>query len=305
MWPELWQYPIMPYRILLPFLLAALAASSASAQGRARTLQTDSGRVVLHHFTTGQVSTKEWMDKDERWGRSWAYNRSGEVIFEGQTRRVGGHASVRFSYHSNGGVSKVETSDAPDGGIQWYKSTTTFDADGNKTGFNEYGRDNYGPIPRPDLRIMTEPEPPPQLPKQEVAICQRMFQSELFVVNPTNAAVRVVATAKEPSPGLPGGTWTMAPGDTVRIGIFSKGEVWPAWETMVELNIVQVVLGDRNKAIARTRTDERFPSPESRQLHVVIEDWVSADGTEVTDAPQAPPEDPGKKVRKRFRLRLR
>lgn len=302
----------MPYGILLPFLFAALAASSALAQGRERTLQTDSGRVVLHHFTTGQVSTKEWMDKDERWGRSWAYNKRGEVIFEGQTRRVGGHASVRFSYHGNGGVSKVETSDAPDGGIQWYRSTTTFDEDGNRTGFHEDGRDNYGPIPRLDLRIMTEPEQSPTVPpEQEVAICQRMFQSELFVVNPTNSAVRVVATAKEPSPGLPGGTWTMAPGDTIRIGMFSKGEVWSAWESSVELNIVQVVLGDRNKAVARTRTDERFPSPESRQLHVVIEGWTKSgpnggaeqDPVRTTD-PKPDADAPERKRRWWWRLRV-
>ncbi|MBX2978882.1 MAG: hypothetical protein KF905_06270 [Flavobacteriales bacterium] len=303
----------MPYRILLPFLIAALAASTALAQGRVRTLQTDSGRVVLHHFTTGQISTKEWTDKDGRWGRSLAYNRSGEVIFEGQTRRVAGHASVRFSYHSNGGASKVETSDAPDGGIQWYQSTITFDADGNKTGFTEYGRDNYGPIPRLDLRITTEPEPPPQLPKQEVVVCQRMFQSELFVVNPTNAAVRVVATPKETSPGLPGGTWTMAPGDTIRIGIFSKGELWPEWKTMLELSIVQVVLGDRNKAVARIRTDERLLSEERRQLHVVIEGWATERPFEGPDVHHAPPPlvtieeekvKEEKPVRKRFRLRF-
>jgi len=258
-------------------LIATLTIlTSMHGQGRSRTVHTDTGNVVLHYFTTGQVSTKEWTDTTGYWGGSWAYNRSGEVIFEGQTRRVAGHASVKFSYHPNGAVSKVETSDAPDGGIQWYRSTTTFDEDGNKTGFDEYGRDNYGPIPRPGIRIITEPEPPPSPPKKEVAICQRMFRSELFVVNPTNAAVRVVASPKYPSPALPGGTWTMAPGDTIRIGTFSKGEVWPEWNGLVELHIVQVVLGDRNKAVARTRTDEHFLGEEHRQLHVVIEGWANA-----------------------------
>lgn len=302
--------PIMLRTLALFATLAPFI--SMHGQGRSRTVGTDSGNVVLHHFSTGQVSTKEWMDKDGRWGRSWAYNKSGEVIFEGQTRRFAGHASVRFSYHPNGGVSKVETSDAPDGGIQWYRSTTTFDEDGKRTGFWEQGHDNYGPLPRPSLRIITEPEPP-QLPKQEVAICQRMFQSELFVVNPTNAAVRVVATPKESSPGLPGGTYTMAPGDTIRIGTFSKGEVWPEWKTMLELSIVQVVLGDRHKAVARIRTDERLLSEERRQLHVVIEGWASVRPVEGPDVHHAPPPlitleeemaKPEKPVRKRFRLRF-
>jgi hypothetical protein len=300
------------------FFLVMLA-SGTHAQVRRTVQETDSGRVVRHHFTTGQVSTKEWTDKDGRWGRSWAYNRSGEVIFEGQTRRVAGHASVRFSYHPNGAVSKVETSDAPDAGIQWYRSTTTFDEDGNRTGFWEDGRDNYGPIPRlfehprtiPSVEPVTPIQVPP--PKQEVAICQRMFQTELFVVNPTNAAVRVVATPKESSPGLPGGTYTMAPGDTIRIGTFSKGEVWPAWKSMLELSIVQVVLGDRQKAVARIRTDERLLSEERRQLHVVIEGWATVRPFEGPDVHHAPPPlitleeekaKPEKPVRKRFRLRF-
>jgi hypothetical protein len=311
MWPDLWPAPFMRLPLFTLIIPLWLGPSVSHAQLQMKVLQTDTGKVVLHHFNSGQVSTKEWTDKNGYWGRSWAYKRSGEVIFQGETRRVAGHASVRFSYHPNGAVSRVETSDAPDGGIQWYKSTTTFDADGNKTGFDEYGRDNHGPIPRPGIRIITEPEPP--MPKQEVAICQRMFQSELFVVNPTNAAVRVVATPKETSPGLPGGTWTMAPGDTIRIGTFSKGEVWPEWKSMVQLSIVQVVLGDRNKAVARIRTDEHFLGEERRQLHVVIEGWASVRPFEGPDVHHAPPPlitleeekvKEEKPVRKRFRLRF-
>ncbi|HRD51226.1 MAG TPA: hypothetical protein PKY96_01120, partial [Flavobacteriales bacterium] len=181
-------------RLFLSLPLLMLATTSP-AQPKERTFKTDSGNVVMRYFARGQVSTKDWRDKDERWGRSWAYKRNGEVIFEGQTRRFAGHSSVHFSYHPNGAVSKVETSDAPDGGIQWHRSTTTFDDQGNKTGFGEDGRDNYGPIPRPSLRITTEPAPPATpKPQQEVVACQRLFVNELLVVNPTSAAVRVVCT---------------------------------------------------------------------------------------------------------------
>lgn len=275
-------------------LVLALVVGHTWAQIGRKELRTDTGTVVLHHFKTGGISTREWTDQDGRWGSSWAYNKRGEVIFHGQTRRFAGHASVRFKYHPNGAVSRVETSDAPDGGIQWYQSTTTFDEEGNKTGFSEQGRDNYGPIPRMDwpperFRPPSELPLPKEQPKQEVIACQRMFQTELFVVNPTNAAVRVVATPKHPSPAMPGGTWTMVPGDTIRIGTYSLGETWPDWKTMVDLSIVQVVLGDRNKAVARIRNDERSLGEEHRQVHVVIEGWTTLRPNEGPDVHHAPP----------------
>ncbi|MBK9147589.1 MAG: hypothetical protein IPM12_07190 [Flavobacteriales bacterium] len=287
---------------LLAFVpLLALCAAS-SAQPKERTFKTDTGTVVVRYFTSGQVSTKEWRDRDDRWGRSWAYKQNGEVIFEGQTRRFAGHSSVRFSYHANGAVSKAETSDAPDGGIQWHRSTTAFDDQGNKTGFMEQGHDNYGPIPRmdwPPSRTPPQTSPPSELSKQEVTECQKMFQSELFVVNPTNAAVRVAATPKEPSPALPGGTWTMAPDDTIRIGTYSKGEAWPDWHGLVDLNIVQVVLGDRNKAVARIRTEERKMSAEHRKLFVVIEGWAETKVTPGQEHLPGLPKPPKEEKRRR------
>ena len=70
-------------------------------------MKTDTGTVILHWSTTGQLSSKAWMDVADRWGHSWAYDRSGRVIFERQTRKIGGHASVDFSYHPSGAVSKA------------------------------------------------------------------------------------------------------------------------------------------------------------------------------------------------------
>lgn len=262
-------------RLLSSLLLLTLAASS-SAQPKERTSRTDTGTVVTRFFSSGQVSTKEWRDKDDRWGRSWAYKKNGELIFEGQTRRIAGHASVHFSYHPNGAVSKVETSNAPDAGIQWYRSTTTFDDLGNKTGFSEQGHDNDGIIPNPRTTILRHPpehEPVVEPKPAELAIEQRLFVNELFVANPTNAAVRLTASPKHPSPAMPGGTWTLAPGDTVRIGAYTMGEAWPDWQDHVGLSITQVVLGDRNHAVARIRTDEQKTGPEHRKLLVVIEGW--------------------------------
>lgn len=298
-WPDLWLRPAMR-PLTLP--LAILLASTLTAQPKPRIVVTDTGTVVLHEFTTGQLSTKEWRDQDDHWGRSWAYKKTGEVIFEGQTRRIAGHASVQFSYHPNGAVSKVETSDAPDGGIQWHKSTTTFDEQGNRTGFFEQGQDHYGPIPRVTVQPARLPTEKPN--KQETPEEQHMFVNEVFVVNPTNAAVRVVATPKHPSPAMPGGNWTMAPGDTIRIGSYSMGEAWPDWKEQVELVILQVVLGDRQHAVAHTRTDEAKAGQEHRKLFVVIEGWesVTADpGQEHLPGLDKP--DPPKKKKRWFFFR--
>ncbi len=285
-------------------IFVALTALSLSAQTGRREIPTDSGLVALHHFKNGKVSTREWTDKEQHWGRSFAYDQSGKEIFSYQTRRIGGHASARFSYHPNGAVSKVEVSDAPDGGIQWYKSTTTFDEAGKQIGFFEYGRDNDGIIPRidPEPRKTVVPVYQP-----EVVECQKMFVNELFVVNPTPSACRVVALAKRPSPAMTGGTFTMAPGDTIRIGTYSVGEVFPTPDSAVDLDIFQVELGNTRKAVARYRIDHVQVTDEHRRHYVVIEGWTTTRSPEQEHLPGSPwdRKDKGReKPRTRFRLRI-
>ncbi|MBL0126624.1 MAG: hypothetical protein IPP83_04020 [Flavobacteriales bacterium] len=201
-----------------------LVCAMAHGQGHERTLKTDTGTVVIRYFTSGKVSTKVWTDKNDRWGRSWAYDAAGKELFSYQTRSIGGHASANFSYHPNGAVSRIEVSDAPDGGIQWYRSTTSYDEHGVKTGFTEQGHDNYGPIPGPGVRTTQKPEVAPV--KQEVVEEQYMYVNEVFVVNSTKWTCIINATAAQPSPGLPGGTFTIQPGDTLRLGTYSMGEVF-------------------------------------------------------------------------------
>lgn len=261
---------------LLASLIPLTVAASCWAQPKERTLTTDTGTVVLRYFSGGQVSTKEWRDQDDRWGRSWAYKRDGSVIVEHQTRRFAGHASVHFDYHPNGAISKAEFSTAPDAGIQWYRSTTTFDDQGNKTGFSEQGHDDHTVIPSPGTHVLRHPEErvPERETEQVTVEEQRLFINELFVSNPTNAACRVIATARHPSPALAGGTFTLAPGDTVRIGSYTMGESWADWKDHVDLSIHQVVLGDRYHAVPRIRTDEARVNGEHRRLFVVIEGWL-------------------------------
>lgn len=249
-------------------LFVALIALSVSAQIGRKELRTDSGLVVLHYFKTGGISTKEWRDKDERWGRSIAYDQAGNEIFSYHTRRVGGHASARFSYHPNGAASKVEVSDAPDAGIQWYKSTTTFDEEGRRTGFSEQGRDNDGPIPS----IQPRPNGPER--PAEVAVCQRMFVNEVFLVNDTRQAGKAKVKALRPSPALKDSEHTVAPGDTVRLGTYSMGETFDAPEKHVSVE-VRRVLRNRKKpsALGVLRTDQVQLNAEHRRYYLVVRSW--------------------------------
>jgi len=272
-WLDLWLHVAMH---LIPTLFFALTALTASAQLGRKELRTDSGLVVLHHFKNGMVSTTEWTDKDERFGRSFAYDPNGREIFSYHTRRIGGHASATFNYHPNGGVSKVEVSDAPDGGIQWYRSTTTYDEAGNQTGFTEQGRDNYGPITSPgrmDVRVTQQPEVSTP-PAQEVVECQKMFVNEVFLVNATRQAGKARTKVLKPSPALKDSEHTLAPGDTVRLGSYSMGETFtpPDQELTV---LVKRLLRNRKKRAADglLRTDAMPVSAEHRRYYLVVWGW--------------------------------
>lgn len=263
-------------------LLLLLHAAAAAAQPKERTFSTDTGTVVVRYFASGQVSTKEWRDKDDRWGRSWAYAKNGAVIFEGQTRRFAGHASVRFSYHPNGAVSKAETSDAPDGGIQWYRSTTIFDEEGNRTGFWEQGHDDYGPLPRPTMPPRTFPPSPsdPRAPGQPGHVepslppCQRLFINEVFLVNATRQAGKAKVKALHPSPALKDGDHTLAPGDTVRLGSYSMGEAFAPPEKQLSVEVRRALRNKRRvTALGVMRTDHEQIGTDHRRYYLVVRGW--------------------------------
>lgn len=260
-------------------LLATLATLTAlHGQGRARTIETDSGRVVQHYFTTGQLSTVEWTDKDGRFGRSRAFKRDGTVIADHHTRRMAGHASVHFEHHPNGAVSRCEFSDAPDAGIQWYRSVSTFDEQGNRTGFTEESNELLE-------RTFTQPiEPlaPTEAPvrKPEVAICQKLFVNEVFLVNTTRQAGKATVKALRPSPALRDSEHTLAPGDTVRLGSYSVGEgsAAPVTELAVE---VRRALRNRRKpaALGVLRTDNAPVDETTQRWYLVVHQWAPGRST--------------------------
>lgn len=234
----------------IPATLLVLGASLLlSAQAGSRTLQTDTGTVVLHFHATGAISTLEWTDAAGRQGHSWAYDRDGKVIFHRGTRRFAGHESVDFRYHPNGAVREATYSRAPDGGIQWYKSTTTFDPEGEQTGHSEQGRDNHGPLPRIDI-------PTPG---------QHLFINEYFVVARRNC--RVQLRPMRPSAAAQDLDATLLKGDTLRGGAYSLGErfVPPLGQVRVTATNAK---GRRPYRVERV--DSVQVSPEHRQWYLVL-----------------------------------
>ncbi len=260
---------------LLFLLLLVSIGSLLRAQGRERTFKTDTGTVVVHYFTNGKVSTKAWMDKDDRWGRSWAYGQDGSVIAEFNTRRFAGHSSVHFEYHPNGAVSKVEFSSAPDAGIQWYRSTTTFDEHGHRTGFWEQGHDDLGTIPRPGRpseqeQVTAIPDPIPE---------QRLFVNEVLIVNKTGSSALVRCTPTHPSPAFPAKDHLIQAGDSLSVGRYTVGEQFAPPAGQVELTIVEFDLQDAPKRTALLLMDQRDPHPEHRVHRATITGWTKAAGT--------------------------
>ncbi|MBL7981231.1 MAG: hypothetical protein JNL52_05415 [Flavobacteriales bacterium] len=256
-------------------LLCLLSVPAMAQLGR-KELRTDTGLVVLHHFRTGQVSTKEWRDPDDRFGRSIAYDSAGREIFSYHTRRIGGHASVYFSYHPNGAVSKAEVSDAPDAGIQWYRSTTTFDDKGNRTGFWEEGRDNYGPLHSPSRWVLQEEAPTVVTvpPKPAVVECQKLFVNEVYLVNATRQAGKATVKALRPSPALKDSEHTLAPGDTVRLGTYSVGERFIEPDTELTVDVRRALRNRRKPAaVGVVRTDSVQVNAEQRRYYLVVRGW--------------------------------
>lgn len=101
------------------------------------THQSDGSTLKQSFHKNGKVSTIETWDKDKRFGNLKIFNNQGKELFSRGLRTIGGNASAELTYFPNGQVEKIYFSDAPDGGIQYYYSTTQFDALGNQLSFDE------------------------------------------------------------------------------------------------------------------------------------------------------------------------
>lgn len=132
------KFAYLPTMKTFVVFLILLQSFLASAQLKCKTTNPSDGATVKQCFhQNGQVSTLESWDKDKRFGTIKGYDNQGKELFSHSLRNVGGHAYVLLTYFANGQLEKVYFSDAPDGGIQFYNSTTRFDEKGNQTEFTE------------------------------------------------------------------------------------------------------------------------------------------------------------------------
>lgn len=172
------------------FFILLLIAFQVSAQDK------DYPRCKYSRFKNGKVSTSECFDTDNRWGRARAFNSAGKEIYNKELRRIGGHSSVEFSYYNNGAVKKAHWSSAPDGGIQWYRTTTYFSEDGKITSEID---DSYDKGPGTFIRNpgpgYTKHEKPKVNPKPATTVeCAVIYSSEFWFTNTTRYTVEVDAT---------------------------------------------------------------------------------------------------------------
>ncbi len=163
---------------------------------------------IIHHhkFPNGKTSTISVI-KDNREGYAKAYNFKGEEIYSRSIRRYAGHASVTFHHYPSGMVKKAEYSSHPDGGIQWYRTYTHFDENGNITSEIEDNWDTRVTVPThyiqdttrtkpqtpnpveppkpvvPGPDIIHEPIHNPQLMKPEIVQCAAIHQNRTEFVN--------------------------------------------------------------------------------------------------------------------------
>jgi hypothetical protein len=125
-------------KAIIPILVFLLQSHISLAQLKGKTSTEKDGATKKQCFHKNKtVSTLETWDKDKRFGNIKAFNNQGKELFSHSLRSVGGHASVQLIYFPNGQLKSVYFSDAPDGGIQYYNSTTQFDELGNQTEFTE------------------------------------------------------------------------------------------------------------------------------------------------------------------------
>jgi hypothetical protein len=138
------------------------------------------------------VSTSICWNESNTWGETVAYKKDGTQIYRKQLRKVGGHASVRYEYHANGAVKKIEFSDAPDGGIQWSREKISFDEQGNMTDNDIESNEQLTHITRPSFIAPEKKQSTPIItPKENQG--KPYFANYIIVKNYTNTTVTVVA----------------------------------------------------------------------------------------------------------------
>ncbi len=175
-------------------LLLLLSFNSSFAQLNCKTIKLPDGSSEKKCFhKNGKISTREIWDKDGRFGSITAYNSENKELFFHDLRTIGGHAYVQLEYFPNGQLLNVYYSDSPDGGIQYYYSTTRFDEKGNQTGFWEtkYPDDLKSILVEEPQKIEPVKKEVTDTVKQEVAECAAVYSTVYQIRNSTVWRLRI------------------------------------------------------------------------------------------------------------------
>ena len=95
------------------------------------------------YFPDGQGASSRCTDETGSTETVRVYNRRGEIIGEWGLMLRPSMSSIDIAYHPNGMVRRVRYGQQPDGGIQWYRSTTVYDAEGVIIDFQEESHDMF------------------------------------------------------------------------------------------------------------------------------------------------------------------
>ena len=168
------------------------------------------------YFQNGQKASERCLDTYRR-GNARVFNLEGKMIGEWMLSQSGYHANVRFSFHANGMIHQAHFSARPDAGIQWYKSTTTYDKNGVKIGFTEDSHDRFKRIIQPTITPQKKPNIPPQKKPKKKAT-PKTCTSELWLDNRTGKNV-VIAITKNGSDTPQ--KYTLKIGERLKVGEIS------------------------------------------------------------------------------------
>lgn len=210
------------------------------------------------YFKDKKVSTSTCYDKDNRWGKATAYNRSGKLIKEWSLRRFAGGEYVEFSFYPNGAVNVARWHSAPDGGIQWYNTTTTFAENGD---IISEVHNNYDD--GPSTYFKRQQETPL---KTEVVKCAEIYSTEYMYINRCSFDVSVTSISLNRSEQK---TVTVKAGDTVAAGNYIMAEQFGDITQLYRFSVKPV--NDRKNTVTTRWLPVTQPGKSVRRYTMLIE----------------------------------
>jgi hypothetical protein len=163
--------------------------------GQIKVSTTDTQWLHQKKYESGRWSAYSYLLKSTGNGKAACFTPQGKIMLESSVSRNHGHHSVTFWHHPNGVVSKAEISQAPDAGIQWYRTNITFNEKGEKTGEETRSHE--------DLERLTLIDPPLERPTTIIKIpletaqpCAVIYSNVLAVENFTQFPIKVQFAAR-------------------------------------------------------------------------------------------------------------